>query len=389
MIVTIKSTNKQYEILSICDFGYIHDLRNLANSSDFAGAAIFQATIQTENGIETIVGIAHKGVLTAELCKIPTVRKDKEIDINAILSLKDTLFSERESRVYMVSKRLKETMTFEDAIECIVNKKYEKIKAENTKENDVFTVNKKPLYKIGDKFALISMGIVLAPIKVTKRVIVADYDNPKNTTFQYDLVADFETLKTLNWDKIDEKHLKDWAHSSAYDIKNTTQYAKYQSYVNRFKDLVNVEVELDVINRTSDSKVLQTTKKAGQKWGCGIVIINNEGKALMGLRCKKEDLSQWCFIGGSIEAGETPAEAATREMKEESNLRPLELEYIDSYEMGGYTDFIFISRKFMGEPKPQEGELAELRWVSLEEAGQLQLFPYTAETLSMVRQYMK
>jgi putative (di)nucleoside polyphosphate hydrolase len=51
----------------------------------------------------------------------------------------------------------------------------------------------------------------------------------------------------------------------------------------------------------------------------GIVVFNNNGKVLL---CRRSDTAEaWQFPQGGIEKGETPAEAARRELKEETSLQ--------------------------------------------------------------------
>ena len=58
--------------------------------------------------------------------------------------------------------------------------------------------------------------------------------------------------------------------------------------------------------------------------------IENNGKTLMLQRNKKKNdihEGKWVGIGGHLELGETPDEAMIREMKEETGLVPLELNF--------------------------------------------------------------
>lgn len=51
----------------------------------------------------------------------------------------------------------------------------------------------------------------------------------------------------------------------------------------------------------------------------GIVVFNKEGKVLL---CQRSDKAgAWQFPQGGIETGETPAEAAKRELQEETSLK--------------------------------------------------------------------
>lgn len=52
--------------------------------------------------------------------------------------------------------------------------------------------------------------------------------------------------------------------------------------------------------------------------GCSAAILNEEGKVLL---TRRQDNGQWCLPSGGLEAGESPAEAAAREVFEETGLR--------------------------------------------------------------------
>jgi len=50
------------------------------------------------------------------------------------------------------------------------------------------------------------------------------------------------------------------------------------------------------------------------------VVIRKEGRVLMGKRLKSHGVGCWCLPGGHIEFGETPEDAARREVREETGL---------------------------------------------------------------------
>ena len=55
--------------------------------------------------------------------------------------------------------------------------------------------------------------------------------------------------------------------------------------------------------------------------GVGIMLINPEGQVLLGKRIKSDETITWCFPGGKMDLGETYAQAAVRELHEETDLR--------------------------------------------------------------------
>ena len=54
--------------------------------------------------------------------------------------------------------------------------------------------------------------------------------------------------------------------------------------------------------------------------GLGVLIQNNAGQVLLGLRKGSHGAGEWCFPGGHLEFGETVFETAKREVVEEVGL---------------------------------------------------------------------
>lgn len=134
-------------------------------------------------------------------------------------------------------------------------------------------------------------------------------------------------------------------------------------------------------------KIYQVPKIEGDRSGCGILIKNKEGKYLLGLRCKSEDKPEWGFIGGSVELGETPEQAAIRETKEECNLDIVQMQYVGVHHTNCNMDFIFACDNYTGELKAKEDELSELGWFSLEEIEELNLFVHSRATVGLLKLY--
>lgn len=58
--------------------------------------------------------------------------------------------------------------------------------------------------------------------------------------------------------------------------------------------------------------------------GAGAVVFNREGKVWVGARAKMKD-DHWQFAQGGIEVGESPLQAAKRELLEETNMSSVKL----------------------------------------------------------------
>jgi 8-oxo-dGTP diphosphatase len=99
------------------------------------------------------------------------------------------------------------------------------------------------------------------------------------------------------------------------------------------------------------------------KVGLGVIIVNHEGKILVGKRIGSH-APYYSLPGGKLDYGETFEEGATREIKEETDLDIKKPEVIavtnnlETYRSEGlhYVSIILLVLYFSGEPKNREPE---------------------------------
>ena len=107
------------------------------------------------------------------------------------------------------------------------------------------------------------------------------------------------------------------------------------------------------------------------------VFIHRDGCILLQ---KRTDNGYWADHGGSIEIGETLEDAARREVLEETGLQLGKLDFLTiqsgpqmlyTYPNGDEAYIIaayYVCEDFTGTPHPADGEAAELRWFTREDA---------------------
>jgi 8-oxo-dGTP diphosphatase len=121
------------------------------------------------------------------------------------------------------------------------------------------------------------------------------------------------------------------------------------------------------------------------------VAIWRDGKALLVRRARPPLASIWSFPGGVVETGETLAEAAAREVREETGLEAEIVGPIDRAEVirrdaegkveRHYVIVVFAGRSLVGEPVAADDADAA-RWF---EPGEIDGFELTPDTARIVR----
>ena len=103
-------------------------------------------------------------------------------------------------------------------------------------------------------------------------------------------------------------------------------------------------------------------------------------------RGKEPAKGLWSLPGGRLEHGESLADAAAREVLEETGLKVKVSDLLGVYEALGDTHYVvldYIGEAVGGTAEPTAGEdAAEARWVPLEEISTLDCTPRLSETLT-------
>lgn len=125
------------------------------------------------------------------------------------------------------------------------------------------------------------------------------------------------------------------------------------------------------------------------------VIIRKDGKVLLGKRLKSHGTGRWCTPGGHIEFGETPGQAARREVMEETGLelgslaKSKSLPYLNTsfQEEGKQYITIYLEGEYIGgDPIAKEPEkCAEWLWFD-EDALPSPLFTDMGSALRPIRE---
>lgn len=102
------------------------------------------------------------------------------------------------------------------------------------------------------------------------------------------------------------------------------------------------------------------------KVSCDLIVEKN-GKILMGKRGNIAGRGEWAFPGGHLEFGEMVEEGARRELKEETGLIPIEMQLLGilndfslvKEQVNHYIRFVFKVSDFEGKLQNEEPEKCE------------------------------
>ncbi len=119
-------------------------------------------------------------------------------------------------------------------------------------------------------------------------------------------------------------------------------------------------------------------------------IIEKDGRALLVQEAVGKIRGLWSVPGGKVGEGESFKEAVIREVKEETNLDVLDSEEISIIqEEPNHTSKHIFKVKAEGNPKPQVGEILDVKWFTLEEIQKMKDKLRKPWVLKIIEEYSK
>jgi 8-oxo-dGTP diphosphatase len=105
----------------------------------------------------------------------------------------------------------------------------------------------------------------------------------------------------------------------------------------------------------------------------GAVVLDADGRLLLVRRGHEPALGKWSLPGGRIDPGESPAQAAAREVREETGLEVEVGELLQTVDLwGSYRVHDFAATVIGGELQPGD-DASDARWCTPDEVTLLEL----------------
>lgn len=131
--------------------------------------------------------------------------------------------------------------------------------------------------------------------------------------------------------------------------------------------------------------------------GIAVVLLKkfeSEYKVLLLKRATPVFQNTWCYIGGSIEEGETAWQSALREIKEETGITNVSLYTSNTFDQfySPIENYIYIAPVFVGFVDAEQDvilnyEHSEYRWLSFDEAIEHVTLPGNDEVLKFIEKH--
>ena len=106
----------------------------------------------------------------------------------------------------------------------------------------------------------------------------------------------------------------------------------------------------------------------------GAVVLDDAGRLLLIRRGQAPSAGLWSVPGGRVEPGETAAQAAAREVREETGLQVQVGALLATVEIGDYLVHDFAAEVVSGELRAGD-DATDVRWCTFDEAALLPLTP--------------
>ena len=123
-----------------------------------------------------------------------------------------------------------------------------------------------------------------------------------------------------------------------------------------------------------------------------VVVVNKLGQVLILKRASHSATypNHWNFPGGSLDEGETPSEAAIRELRGETGLmvsKPY-LNHFETRTLPKITIYYFITGEYQGQVAINS-ESSDYKWVSLKELEEFNMIPMSPQVVENIKYYME